>query len=105
MLFAFLHPGIASYHVARPLIFLAKISYGLYLCHQFIFGMVDRHWILQPQNHFGLFPQLLLRFSVEASIAIAIAALSRYTFEAYFLRLKPQHPRTSLRHSAIKKIA
>jgi peptidoglycan/LPS O-acetylase OafA/YrhL len=33
VLLAFLHPGIATHTVSRPLIFLAKISYGLYLCH------------------------------------------------------------------------
>ncbi len=56
----------------------------------------------------NIFPQLLLRFVVEVALAIAIATLSRYTFEAYFLRRKPQHPRnsrTSRRHSAAGEIA
>ncbi len=89
VLLAFLHPGIAAPLACRPLIFLAKISYGLYLCHPFLFTLVNAHWHLRASN---LFPQLVLRFLVEAALSIAVAALSRYTFEEYFLRRKPSHP-------------
>jgi peptidoglycan/LPS O-acetylase OafA/YrhL len=92
LLFAFLHPALAAAAAFRPLIFLAKISYGLYLCHAFLFNLINRHWPLHDSAH-GLFPQLVLRFVVEASVSIAIAAISRYTFEEFFLRHKPKHPR------------
>jgi peptidoglycan/LPS O-acetylase OafA/YrhL len=91
LLFAFLHPALAASAVFRPLIFLAKISYGLYLCHTFLFNLINRHWPLHD-GRLGLLTQISLRFLAEASISIAIAALSRYTFEQFFLRLNPTHP-------------
>jgi peptidoglycan/LPS O-acetylase OafA/YrhL len=93
VLLAFLNPGIATPIACRPLMFLAKISYGLYLCHPFLFTFVNAHWPLSASSTSSIFPQLLLRFVVEATLSIAIAALSRYTFEEYFLRRKPRHPR------------
>jgi peptidoglycan/LPS O-acetylase OafA/YrhL len=108
VLLAFLHPRIAAHIACRPLIFLAKISYGLYLCHPFLFNLVNAHWPIDPANTTSIFPRLVLRFLVEAALSIAIAALSRYTFEEYFLRRKPHHPRnprTSRRHSVAKEIA
>jgi peptidoglycan/LPS O-acetylase OafA/YrhL len=93
VLLAFLHPGIATPIACRPLMFLAKISYGLYLCHPFLFTLVNAHWPLSASATSSIFPQLLLRFLVEAALSIAVAALSRYTFEEYFLRRKPRHPR------------
>ncbi|MGA7155591.1 MAG: acyltransferase [Acidobacteriaceae bacterium] len=102
VLLLYLHPAIATHILCRPFIFLAKISYGLYLCHPILFDLIDAHWPLHGSN---LFPQLLLRFFAEAAIAIAIAALSRYTFEEFFLRLKPKHPPTSPHHRAVEKIA
>jgi peptidoglycan/LPS O-acetylase OafA/YrhL len=105
VLLAFLHPGIATHIACRPLIFLAKISYGLYLCHPFLFNLVNAHWPLAASTSNSIFPQLLLRFLVEAALSIAIATLSRYTFEEYFLRRKPRHPRTPQLHSAAEKIA
>jgi peptidoglycan/LPS O-acetylase OafA/YrhL len=92
LLFAYLHPALAASAAFRPLIFLAKISYGLYLCHAFLFNLINRHWPLHDTTH-SLFPQLLFRFIVEASLSIAIATISRYTFEEFFLRLKPKHVR------------
>jgi peptidoglycan/LPS O-acetylase OafA/YrhL len=104
VLLAFLRPAIATSFACRPLIFLAKISYGLYLCHPFLFTLINAHWPLHTTSSTSLFPHLLLRFLVEATIAIAIAALSRYTFEEYFLRLKPKHPRPHLLRNAPGKI-
>jgi peptidoglycan/LPS O-acetylase OafA/YrhL len=104
VLLTFLRPGIAAHFAARPLLFLAKISYGLYLCHPFLFTLINRHWPLDAHATKALFPQLLLRFLVEATVAIAIAALSRYTFEEFFLRLKPKHPRPRLLHVVAEKI-
>ena len=105
MLLAFLHPGIAAPLACRPLIFLAKISYGLYLCHPLLFTLVNAHWPIAASSNASIFPQLLLRFFAEAAASIAIATLSRYTIEKYFLSRKPQHPGTSRHHSAAGEIA
>jgi peptidoglycan/LPS O-acetylase OafA/YrhL len=103
VLFALLHPDIAKPLVARPLVFLAKISYGLYLCHPIIFTLVSRHW---PSGSIRpTFVQLLLRFAVGAAISIAIAALSRFTFEEFSfasnqntsLHRPPENPRQKSR--------
>jgi peptidoglycan/LPS O-acetylase OafA/YrhL len=105
VLLAFLHPGIATHTVSRPLIFLAKISYGLYLCHPFLFNLIDKHWPLHSPSTPAFYYQLLLRFIVEAALSIAVATLSRYTIEAYFLRRKPRHHRNPRLHSVLPKIA
>ena len=105
VLLAFLHPGIATHTISRPLIFLAKISYGLYLCHPLLFNLIDKHWPLHSPSTPAFYHQLVLRFIVEAALSIAVATLSRYTFEAYFLRRKPRHARTPRLHSVSSKIA
>ncbi len=108
VLLAFLHPGIAAPIAYRPLVFLAKISYGLYLCHPFLFTLINAHWPIATSTSASTFPQLLLRFFAEAALSIAVATLSRYTFEQYFLNRKPHHPRNSRkpsRHSAAAEIA
>ncbi len=104
VLLALLHPSAASSILFRPLIFLAKISYGLYLCHVFLFHLIDRFWHLNTSSSVGILPQIFLRFLCEAVFSIAIAALSRYTVEEFFLRLKPKHRRTSYLHNAVEKI-
>jgi peptidoglycan/LPS O-acetylase OafA/YrhL len=91
VLWMLLRPAIATNLLARPLVFLAKISYGLYLCHPILFDLVDRHWPLHAAPGHPAFPQWLLRFAAEATLAIAIASLSRFTYEEFFLRLKPKH--------------
>jgi peptidoglycan/LPS O-acetylase OafA/YrhL len=90
-LFSLLHPGIAEPFIARPFLFLGQISYGLYLCHPFVFALVNRHWPPNPPSTVGHIPSLLLHFLVGAGLSIAIAALSRFTLEEFFLRLKPKH--------------
>jgi len=92
LVFAYLQPTLAAAPALRPLIFLAKISYGLYLCHTFLFNLINRHWPIQAGAN-NPFPQLFLRFITEAAVSIVIAALSRTTIEEFFLRLKPKHLR------------
>jgi peptidoglycan/LPS O-acetylase OafA/YrhL len=94
-----------GFTLSRPLIFLAKISYGLYLCHPFLFNLIDKHWPLHSPSTPAFYYQLLLRFIVEAALSIAVATLSRYTIEAYFLRRKPRHHRNPRLHSVLPKIA
>jgi peptidoglycan/LPS O-acetylase OafA/YrhL len=105
VLFGFLNPKIAQRFWAKPLIFLGKISYGLYLCHLFLFREIDAHWDYTAPHSLGPFPRTLLRFVVEATIAIGIAALSRYTFEEFFLRLKPKHHHRAVSRNTHEKIA
>ncbi len=79
--------------VARGLIFLGYISYGLYLVHSFVYELYDR-WTaatalrIQPP-HFGT---QLLRALVGAVVSILIAWLSRATYEEWFLRRKWGRP-------------
>ncbi|MGA8940920.1 MAG: acyltransferase [Acidobacteriaceae bacterium] len=105
VLLAYLHPGIATGMAARPLIFLAKISYGLYLCHPFLFNLIDKHWPLHSPSTPAFYHQLILRFLVEAALSIAVATLSRYTFEQYFLSRKPRHQHAPRLRSVTPKIA
>jgi len=103
VLWAYLRPDIASAACAKPLVFLARISYGLYLYHVFIFGLVDRFW---PEGLAGLLhivPNALLRGFVEIGLSIGVAYVSRNTLEEYFLRLKPKHhPVRPVREAAPK---
>ncbi len=104
VLLAVEHPGVAKLWAGQVLLFFAKISYGLYLCHQFLFYLVDARWRLDPLSSMGLGSQLLLRFSAEAALAIAVATVSRYTMEEFFLRLKPKHEPWTRGYSVATKI-
>jgi peptidoglycan/LPS O-acetylase OafA/YrhL len=88
---AFLYPAIARLTVFKPMVFLANISYGLYLCHQLIFDMVNRHWPFNPLSVHGPLLQKLLQFLAGVALSIAIAYVSRNTMEQFFLKLKPKH--------------
>jgi peptidoglycan/LPS O-acetylase OafA/YrhL len=88
--FAVLNPRIANIWALRPLVFLADISYGLYLIHQFVFTEIDKRWTLTGATPATVLGFLFLRFSVEVLIAISIAWISRNTLEAFFLRFKPK---------------
>jgi peptidoglycan/LPS O-acetylase OafA/YrhL len=105
VLFSYLHPNIAQQFWAKPFIFLGKISYGLYLCHLFLFRKVDAHWDYGAPHSLGPFPRALIRFVVGATVSVGVATLSRYTFEEFFLRLKPKHHHTALSTDAHEKIA
>jgi peptidoglycan/LPS O-acetylase OafA/YrhL len=104
VLFGFLRPGVARLPAVRPFIFLAKISYGLYLCHAAIFICMDKYISVYGNPHLGPLPMLFFRFLFESLVAIAVAALSRYTFEEFFLRLKPKHRQALQLHSATDEI-
>jgi peptidoglycan/LPS O-acetylase OafA/YrhL len=90
VLFGFLHPGIALTRPGRLAAFLGDISYGLYLCHQFIFSTIDRWLPIRADRGVSVFRSLLFRFLFEAAVAIGVAFLSRRYFEAIFLRMKPR---------------
>jgi peptidoglycan/LPS O-acetylase OafA/YrhL len=69
----------------RPkwLLFFGKISYGLYLIHVLVFASYRR--LFHPRDDLR---SILLEFAVCSLISIALATLSRYTIEEWFLSLK-----------------
>jgi peptidoglycan/LPS O-acetylase OafA/YrhL len=105
VLLGYLYPNIAQQLWAKPLIFLGKISYGLYLCHLFLFRTLDAYWDYGAPHSLGPFPRAVFRFVVEATVSVGVATLSRYTFEEFFLRLKPKHHHKALATDTHEKIA
>jgi peptidoglycan/LPS O-acetylase OafA/YrhL len=83
-LVAFCYPWIGMNYVGRIFAFLGAISYGLYLVHQFVLTMV----YTRIQIHGDEAINFLLQTSIAAMLAVVIATLSRYTFEAFFLRMR-----------------
>lgn len=73
------HSLLARVLALRPMIFIGKISYGLYLLHLPIYYMVD-----------DLLPgaPLSLRVGLKLSVSITAATASYYVVEKRFLRLK-----------------
>jgi peptidoglycan/LPS O-acetylase OafA/YrhL len=92
VLFAVLTPSIARAGLAsRALIFLAYISYGLYLVHVLVLDAVTRHWPLERFFPRHPIAEDVLRFLAGALISILLAWISRSTWEKFFLSLKPKH--------------
>jgi peptidoglycan/LPS O-acetylase OafA/YrhL len=67
-----------------PMIFIGKISYGIYLLHLPIYFIVEK---LMPDAAF------VSRLSIKISVSIALAALSFFFFEKHFLKLKSRFER------------
>jgi peptidoglycan/LPS O-acetylase OafA/YrhL len=69
-----------------PLRWLGKISYGIYLIHQFVLYFLFRAWFGDhPMGDIGM-------FLVAAPLTIGLAAVSYHTLESYFLRRKVRQP-------------
>jgi peptidoglycan/LPS O-acetylase OafA/YrhL len=83
-LLAFLDVQIPS--AGRPLIYLGKISYGLYVFHMFILGAVVHFTEKSVSVSSSL--QVGLYWTVTALIVTPLAALSYEYFERPFLRFK-----------------
>ena len=66
---------------ARPLRYLGKISYGLYVYHALAIFLVSRILALKPEMSLWLFP-------VSLGLTIMMAAVSYRFLEAPFLKLK-----------------
>jgi peptidoglycan/LPS O-acetylase OafA/YrhL len=69
-----------------PLRYLGKISYGIYLIHQFVLYLLFRTWFVRhPVNEIGM-------FVIGAALTIGASAFSYRYFESYFLqkKAKPQ---------------
>lgn len=73
----------------RPLMFVGKVSYGLYLLHLFVRVAVDHGPVASlfsaHQTHLGV---ALVRVTVLLGGAVLLAAISWYGFERPILRLK-----------------
>jgi peptidoglycan/LPS O-acetylase OafA/YrhL len=90
VLLGFLVPGMASTSIGGILSFLGDISYGLYLCHEFLFVSINRWLPIHDNGVFSMFTQIWLRFLLKAAVSIGIAFLSRRYFENIFLKMKPK---------------
>lgn len=73
------HSLLAPVLAWRPLVFIGRISYGLYLYHLPIYFAVE---ILMPTAPWGL------RFAVKLVVSLALAVISFFGVEQRFLRLK-----------------
>jgi len=102
--------------VRRPTLqFFGEISYGLYLTHVLVFEVFDHFATLYFPSLSdsavpGHFVRILLRFALAGVASVALACLSRYTFEAAFLSLKDRWaagtPRPALTsHTVGSKVA
>ncbi len=73
----------AAWTRPRWLQFFGDISYGLYLVHVLVFMVYRR--IFHPGDDLR---SILIQFAVCSLVSIGLATLSRFTVEAWFLRLK-----------------
>jgi peptidoglycan/LPS O-acetylase OafA/YrhL len=85
-----LHPGTFAERVmtVRPLRFLGKISYGLYLWHYLFSAQAEK---LSSAIQVAIHPQVLgslVAFAVTFGLSILIALASFHLIERPFLRLK-----------------
>jgi peptidoglycan/LPS O-acetylase OafA/YrhL len=87
MLMAFL--GVSPKLLPGFLIYLGRISFGLYVYHEFAIFIVSR--LLFPYASKLANPVLLLRISIELGLTILMAALSYRYFETPFLKMKRRH--------------
>jgi len=69
-----------------PLVFLGRISYGIYVYHFNVPGLLRD--VLFPRLGFALPEADLARFALYAGVSICVAAVSFYTWERWFKRLK-----------------
>lgn len=73
------HSLLVAPLATRPMVFIGKISYGLYLLHLPVYFIVERLMPTAP---------LIARLSLKLAVSLVLATLSFYFFEKYFLRLK-----------------
>ena len=73
------HSLLAGVLAWRPLVYVGKISYGLYLLHLPIYYMVEK---LLPTA------SLPARLSLKVTVSLALASLSFHLYEKRFLRMK-----------------
>lgn len=94
LLFAALVGGASAASMPRgyrflewaPLVFLGRISYGIYVYHFNVPGLLRD--VLLPRLGLALPEADLTRFALYAGVSIVVAAASFYTWERWFNRLK-----------------
>jgi peptidoglycan/LPS O-acetylase OafA/YrhL len=64
---------------SRPVRYVGKISYAIYIIHPFVPGMLERFKYPQGDN---------MRFVMYSAVTLAMASLSWYLFESRILKLK-----------------
>jgi peptidoglycan/LPS O-acetylase OafA/YrhL len=70
----------------RPLLFVGKISYGLYVTHILVFSVLGGY-VDKPLDHFGI-PGNLAIVGIRLAASISFAALMWVRFEKPILGLK-----------------
>jgi peptidoglycan/LPS O-acetylase OafA/YrhL len=70
----------------RPLSFVGKISYGLYLTHILVFSLLG-NYVDKPLEHFGI-PGNLAIVAIRLAVSIGVAGLIWVGFEKPILNLK-----------------
>jgi peptidoglycan/LPS O-acetylase OafA/YrhL len=87
LIVAAMNPGwIGRLLICRPLPFLGKISFGLYVYHEIILHYSPRYFPLLQTEHS---PRIWLAgFIVTFGLTIAISTVSYLFFERHFLKLK-----------------
>jgi len=69
-----------------PLLFIGKISYGLYVTHILVFSLLGGY-VDKPLDHFGRAGNLAI-VAIRLTASIGFASLTWYRFEKPILRLK-----------------
>jgi peptidoglycan/LPS O-acetylase OafA/YrhL len=70
----------------RPLLFVGKVSYGLYVMHIFVFTMIAGY-VDGPLDHFGMAGNIAIVI-IRIAAAIGVAAVSWHWFERPILGMK-----------------
>ena len=73
------HSLLARPLATRPIVFIGRISYGLYLLHLPVYYMVEQ--VIPDRS-------LVIRLTFKVAISIGLATASYYLMEKRFLRLK-----------------
>lgn len=74
----------------RPLSYLGRISYGLYLYHYTVYYVV-KHEVRGPDTE-----QILVRLALELTLSLVVAVVSYHVVETWFLKKKDDDRWTSV---------
>jgi len=80
--------GCPSSYLPRPLVYLGRISYGLYVFHALCYLFVERFLLHRLPGTDSQLISLLFNYFLTLAATIALAAASFHFFEQPFLTLK-----------------